>query len=418
MGWKASLIFIKNVPASITDKQVLDAMLQYGWNYEADAYFDEAINADTNKTYIARLNDTIVIGNGKIPLTFLSEELSHYERGLSEMTANKSEICAITLESTVNHWGYCVIQDGKKIRVRGGNYDNSLSLDYGIVLPEEQDLLSKLIVKEDGSRVYKIDGVEYNEDQIGENFVFELVGRYAGYSMANSKNPLETLTFRRYEPNPYFVSTSKHELAAELTISDSKYEMLEPELYGYKKAPLTIKKGVPANVKKYIKTVFQHGICNPAFVYQLNPLIIVAYSYEIDCIIPIQFPKTYQPPVVLKLNQRLLSVNTYGRNNDVIEDDLIEGPESINEWKDFAPHIAELYSDDISLIKEKKAAIEEKYWEKLVILTKEYFEVFPKRYRLGINGYTGFRLEYTKPEPLPIQTEQSSNKKWWKFWNS
>jgi hypothetical protein len=410
MGWKASMIFIKNAPAPVTDKQLLDAMWQYGWTH--------AINPDNDKTYIARLNSTIVICNAKVPMEFIGEDLSVYEKGLSELTLNQSEICGITLQSTVNHWGYGIIQNGKKIRVRCGNYEMPLSLDYGNVLPEEEALLSRLIIREDGSRLFKIDDSEYTEDQVGEEFVFEIIARYTGYPLANSNNPLEGLIFKCYEKNPYFVSTSKAKLAAELTVSDAKYAVLEPEQYGYGKAPLVITKGVPADIKKYTKTVFEHGICNPAYVYQMNPLMIVAYSYEIDCVIPILFPKNYQPPIALKLNQRLLSVNTYGRNNNIIEDDLNEGSESINEWKNFSPHIAELYSDDILLIEEKKASIEERYWLKLPLLTKEYFEVNPKRYRLGLNGYTGFRLEYTKPEITPSQQNKTTNKKWWKFWSS
>jgi hypothetical protein len=321
------------------------------------------------------------------------------------------------LESTINFWGYGITQEGKKIRARCGNYDTSFSIDYGNALPEEEYLLSKGIIKDDGTRIFKIDGIEYTEDQLGESFVFEIVAKYTGYPLTNSNNPLEKLIFKRYEPNPYFISTSKAELAAELTVSDAKYALLEPEQYGYGKASLVIK-DVPADIKKYIKTVFEHGIYSPAYVYQTSPLMIVAYSYEIDCVIPILFHRNYQPPIALQLNQRLLSVNTFSRNNNIIEDDLIEGSESINEWKDFAPHIAELYSDDISSIEEKKAAIEEKYWQKLLLRTKEYFEVYPKRYRLGLNGYTGLRLEYTKPEIMPSQQNNHSIKKWWKFWSS
>ncbi len=418
MGWKTSLIFIKNIPDIVSDKQVLDALLQPAWMHTKDASFEEAMNAEDGKTYIGRLNDTLVIGHSEIPLEFISDGLSAYEKNLDNLSPQNLEICGISLQSTVNHWGYGVIANGQKIRARGGNYQKPLFFDYGNPLPEEEPLLSTLIIKENGSHFYNIDGNEYTDDQVGENFVFALTKRYIGVSLNSGDNPLDNLKFRCYEKNPYFDNRSKAELPGELTIADDKFAKLEPEQYGYSIAPLKNKDGQSADIKQYISSALQNGACNPAFVYQISPLVIVVYAYDMDCVIPILFPKEYQPHFELTLNQRLLSVNMFGTNNNIIQEDLIEGKDSTGDWKDFAPHIAELYSDDISLIKEKKAAIEEKYWEKLVILTKEYFEVFPKRYRLGINGYTGFRLEYTKPEPLPIQTEQSSNKKWWKFWNS
>jgi hypothetical protein len=416
MGWKASLIFIKHSPQGTTDEQVLNSLSARSWDHTGDASFEEAMNADETKIYIARLNDLIVVGKAELPIHFLNEGISFPEQNIIDAFKD-AEICALSLESTVNHWGYGIIQQGKKIRARGGNYEAPLFIDYGKPLPEEEDLLSRLEIKGDNSRVYRIEGYEYTEDQVGENFVFEIAKRYTGYSLDNGNNPLDKLTFKCYEKSLYVDHSSVASSPGQITLSDEKYERLEPEQFGHNKVPLTGPDGQPADGKKYIKSSLQRGDCNPAFVYQLNPLIVIAYAYDIDCIIPVLFPKAYQPPFELVLNQRLLSVNMYGQENGKLAEDLIEGKDSSNVWKTFVPHIAELYSDDTTLIEEKKAAIEEKYWQRLPILAKEYFEANPGRYRLGLNVYTGFPLVYKRPTNPSTVQKPKLTKRWWQFWN-
>ncbi|WP_430899194.1 MULTISPECIES: hypothetical protein [unclassified Paraflavitalea] len=409
MGFSASLIFIKAGNQPVTDKKVLDALWQVGWDYTGDASFEEAMFADEDKTYIAYFNDTIVIGTQEIPLYFLNDGITGSEEYLIEQFGD-AEIAGVTLQSSVNHWGYGIIQNKQKIRAYGGNYQAPVLIDHGNPLPEEMGLLENRIIKEDGAVYYIIDGQEYSADAIGEELVFDLVQRYTGYALNDVNNPLDTLVFKRFEKNKYYDSNTKAEIAGDLTLSDELYDRLEPEQYGYQKIKLTQPDGSLADIKKYIQTALANGAINPAIVFQLKPLVVVAYAYDIDCVVPLLFPEGYEPPIAIEKGQRLLSINMYGKNGGELEQDLIEGKNSTGSWKTFAPHIADFYSTETAVIEEKKKEIEEQYWERIPVLIQEYFKVNPNRKRLGLNAYSGFALNYSRPTPPP------SKKPWWKFW--
>lgn len=415
MGWKASLIFIDNVQTTNNEQNILSALNQEDFIYTGDASFEEALNAEKDKTYIASLNNVLIIGTAEAPVLFISDYLSDFEKTLADYF-NNSEICGITLQSNVNHWGYGIIKNNEKIRVSAGNYAMPLIADYGTPVEEEHDLLSKVVTKEDGSKVFIINNEEYQYDMAGENLVFEIAKRYTGHALNSFDNPLQNLTFKCYEKSPYFDNTTKASSPGQLILSEAKFIALEPEQYDFKTVPLKDSDGNPADLRKYAQTALHNGACNPAYVFQLKPLIIIAYAYDIDCIIPLYFPSEYQPPFEPILNQRLLTVNLYGTNNNLLSEDLIEGKNSTNYWKNFVPHIAELYSDDTAIIEQKKAEITEELWQKLPLLAKEYFQVNPNRYRFGLNGYSGFPKVYTRPQTPNQAPKSNPEKKWWKLW--
>ena len=98
--------------------------------------------------------------------------------------------------------GVQIINNGKVIRHRAGDSDNGTFIDIGNPLEEEKELLSKSSVVANGVRVYKFEeqpGEIFNEDQVGENFVFNICPRYLKYPLDEADEFLSDTAFACYE---------------------------------------------------------------------------------------------------------------------------------------------------------------------------------------------------------------------------
>ncbi len=181
MGWKASAIII-NSHKDTDYKSLLSALGFSDLSKIKDRTIEEVINPVDNEVYIGRYKNNLIICAPDMPLTFFDDEAGHAEK----MLINKfpgAEICSIVLHSAVNFWGYAVIKDGQRIRARAGSSEDETFLEFGEPLKEELDLLSKSHINEDGKREYLFEDFPdepMSEDRVGENFVFEVAGRYLG----------------------------------------------------------------------------------------------------------------------------------------------------------------------------------------------------------------------------------------------
>lgn len=147
-----------------------------------DEPYDVAIYPDADKIFIGTYKSNLIISVNNLPFEFFSKSLSALEEKFITLFPN-SEICALSLNSVINHWGYAIIKDGKKIRARTGDADNGTTLDFGEPVQEELELLSKSKIEDSGQRRYYFEkdfNEAYFEDQVGENFVFEIFKRYTG----------------------------------------------------------------------------------------------------------------------------------------------------------------------------------------------------------------------------------------------
>ncbi|MBO9699769.1 MAG: hypothetical protein J7604_06130 [Sporocytophaga sp.] len=181
MGWKASAIIIH----SKTETDYKSLLSELGFSNLSkikDKTVEEVINPDENEVYIGRYKNNLIICAPDMPMNFFEETPGHAERVLIEKFPN-AEICSIVLHSVVNLWGYAVIKDGQKIRSRAGSADSGTFVEFGEPLKEELDLLSKSHIAADGKRSYLFEDFPdepMTEDQVGEEFVFEITGKYLG----------------------------------------------------------------------------------------------------------------------------------------------------------------------------------------------------------------------------------------------
>jgi hypothetical protein len=210
MGWKAFSILIK--PATDISHEALLQTLEFtNFTKIDDEPYDVAIYPDKGKIFIGNYNDTLIISEFNLPQQFCSEELSDTEKKLINIFPG-SEIAAVVLHSGTNYWGYSIVKDGKKIRARMGDADNGTTLDYGEPVEEELELLSKSRLNDIGQRQYFLNDnpdEPYSEDQVGENFVFEIYKRYTGESLDNNDEFLFETNLSGYQISaPKKVSSS------------------------------------------------------------------------------------------------------------------------------------------------------------------------------------------------------------------
>lgn len=178
MGWRASLIIIKS-DREVDHKKMLQSLGYTDLERIPHEPLLTALYPKERHIYIGRHKGNTIICEQNLPFSLLVDTVAGRERTLSRFFP-AAEICALTLLSGVNLWGYSVSRKGVKIRARTGSRETGTILDIGEPLPEERPLLARSSVDESGNRVYHMNDKDYFEDQLGEEFVFEISKKYFG----------------------------------------------------------------------------------------------------------------------------------------------------------------------------------------------------------------------------------------------
>jgi hypothetical protein len=193
MGWKLSSVLI-NTPNDTNYEELLNELgFRNLLKIENDS-FETAMYPEQGKVYVGKYNGNIIICADELPLDFFNESLSATEKTLIKFFP-KSEIFAASLHSVINHFGFAVINAGKKIRVKAGDADSGTTIDIGKPLEQEEELLAKSKIDDNGQRLYYLDknsDEPYFENQVGENFVFEIFRRYTGEELSSDENLMNT----------------------------------------------------------------------------------------------------------------------------------------------------------------------------------------------------------------------------------
>jgi hypothetical protein len=149
-----------------------------------------------------------------------------------------------------------------------------------------------------------------------------------------------------------------------------------------------------AQFEEMLDEHLQLGDSRAACVISIEPLVVAAYTDELDCVAMLGFPDWLAEEHRLNVGDRLLTVNTYragegsglvlaGGRPDGIALDLEAGPGHTGRWINFYPVIAEFVSDDVERIAQRKAAISEKEWARCDRLGFASWRDHPKRRRNG-----------------------------------
>ena len=187
MGWKASCIFINKVSG---DKNELVNQIPYNLRkVQETETLETAIMPDDKVFYLGEYKGNTIICDFGLPFEFYSDEISEIERKLINHFPN-STIIAVTLMSTVNHYGFAIIENGEKKRVKVGDYENPVALEIGQITKEEIELQKNSEIDEEGNRMFKYEDEEevYPEDTIGEEYVFEISKRIFGFKLNGAES--------------------------------------------------------------------------------------------------------------------------------------------------------------------------------------------------------------------------------------
>jgi hypothetical protein len=125
-----------------------------------------------------------------------------------------------------------------------------------------------------------------------------------------------------------------------------------------------------------------YGDSRAAVVVSVSPLLIAAYSDELDCVALLRFPDELVSEYDLRLFSRLLTVNRYMIGGPLVAD-LEIGRLGDNRYANFQPFIAEFLSSDTERIRERKATITEEEWRRTITLGRRYLDDHGTRARDG-----------------------------------
>ena len=193
MGWKASMLIVNN-PTPVDHQKLLQDMGFANLNKIEDESFNSVIYPEDGRVYIGTYKGNLIIcSNDFAHDDFLKNQEAKAKQVLASAFPS-SEICAIALHSGVNLWSYAVMQHGKTLRARAGSSEDGTFVEIGEPLEEEKELLSKSTVGKNGKRTYILRAEDaddpYQEDQVGENFVFAVCKRYFGHELDHSDDEM------------------------------------------------------------------------------------------------------------------------------------------------------------------------------------------------------------------------------------
>jgi hypothetical protein len=131
-----------------------------------------------------------------------------------------------------------------------------------------------------------------------------------------------------------------------------------------------------------VKDQLVHGDSRAAVVMSVSPLVVAAYSEELDSIAMLRFPDEWVRELDLRVGSRLLTVNRYVSEGGLARD-LEYGPLSRRLYTNFYPLVADLMSDDTERLRLRKAEISEDEWARTWVLGWRYLERHGTRARDG-----------------------------------
>lgn len=201
-------------------------------------------------------------------------------------------------------------------------------------------------------------------------------------------NHTETMAkhFKSYEPHK--VKVNMPSIAIEpglITLSDGKLKLFHPELYSLSWWMFWRWRGYQLykRTKVQIAEQLYYGDSRAAMVVGLDPLLIAAFSWELDTIAVLIFKDHVTPHpeygewyprglasllirrYKLKMETRLLTVNTYKSRAEEVAPDLRFGPRARGVYGNFAPYIADFLTDDVDRLSERKQQIPEEEWQRV-----------------------------------------------------
>lgn len=142
---------------------------------------------------------------------------------------------------------------------------------------------------------------------------------------------------------------------------------------------------------KRINQYLLNGDTQPAVVVSLDPLIISAYSTDMDAVLLLRFPKELVNMYNLKKGMRLVTTNIY-YEGDKVAKDIIPGEEYTHDWVNYVPMIPLFLCDDEAALRQLPEMFDEMLWTKVIRMTEEKSANKKIKCRDGFYYFTKFNL--------------------------
>lgn len=185
MAWNKYYIFVKS--PQLTDMPEILSKLGLA-QYKPTAQVSLHDSNKPKTLFTGFYNDCLLLVHPDLAFHFFEEEPSETEkRFLATFSGN--EMAVLIENSTVGLFGYALIVNGQKIRMKDGG-DGEIYHDTGEQLPEEKEVLAETIFGEDELDEMREDGM--SEQEVEATIQFEaswrvpnrLTKRYLGEEVA------------------------------------------------------------------------------------------------------------------------------------------------------------------------------------------------------------------------------------------
>jgi hypothetical protein len=195
MAWNKYYIFVK-APQLTDTTEILRKLGLAQYKPTEQVPLHHSNKPDTLFTGFYR--DSLLLVHPELPFHFFGDAPSDTEE-LFRATFPGCEIAALIENSTVGLFGYAVIENGQKIRMKEGS-DGEIYHDTGELLPEEKEILAEEIFGEDELEEMREDGL--SEEEVAATVSFEaswrvpnlLSARYLGVPVGAIDTELVQLT--------------------------------------------------------------------------------------------------------------------------------------------------------------------------------------------------------------------------------
>lgn len=161
----------------------------------------------------------------------------------------------------------------------------------------------------------------------------------------------------------------------DIRLSPEKLQEFHPDLYEVKKI-MGLFNGFTRDQKSWQGLFTEQmlfGDSRAAIVLSVSPLLVSAYTDELDTAVVLRYPSELVARYELEPGDRLLAVNAYEPGDEVVGD-LTEGADATGQYSNFSPLIAEFLSEDYGRIEYRKSQIETDEWERAERMGREYLE--------------------------------------------
>lgn len=164
--------------------------------------------------------------------------------------------------------------------------------------------------------------------------------------------------------------------------SQPRFRALYPEYYRFlgRKSPSDKR-----NLDECYEAMQDHllrGDTRAAVVVSTSPVLVAAFTDELDCVAILRFPNRPKAIGKLEVGSRLLTCNLYHNRSEVVSD-LRPGDRNSQQFQNFHPLIADFFADDQFGVSQRKEAIDEEEWERATQMGQRYLQELPEYIRDG-----------------------------------